>query len=488
MLPRLLRHHPLEALIGVSLIVPLVLAIILAAQTRMMTDDFCTSATGRDAGLIEGYLIQYRTWSGQPLNVLIKNAVGILGSGSIPVLAALQFGILGVSLWYLLAQIDADRRIPTGWRLIGVLAGLLALFMLAPEPIQSFYWLAALVPYTLPLSLSAILIGLIARQARAGTPPTPVVIGGFGAISLIAAGFSESYLAAQLGALCAGLVLAGVVGWRRRALLPLFLVGLVLTGAMALFILSAPGNAVRRAIFPISPDPLKIVVDTIAVTHALLLILIVNFSPLAVALTVVTGFAIHLRFPVISRIAHPRRVLLAVYIFLLLTVGAFSGAGIYSTGYPPPSRTYVILAFFILVAAGIVGGVAGVLARGRFSARASLRMLTVVVVATAALSLIQSSQLLPILSAHARAWDERDSQIWRLSNDGVRHVVVPPLTVDLAAHDMLDTIGADPTGWVNGCAARYYRVETIAVDDSAVRATESAPSSPAEGNPGISTR
>lgn len=471
----LLRTHPLEGAIIVCLLIPLVLAIVLGTHTRMMTDDFCTSSLGRDAGLIEGYLIQYRTWSGQPLNVLIKNGVGLLGSGTIPALGAFQFVILGSSFWYLLAQIDADRRIPPRWRLIAVLAALLALFALTPEPIQSFFWLAALVPYTLPLALSAILIGLVIRQARAGTTPSSVVVGRFGLICLIAAGFSESYLVAQFGALCAGVLLTGIAGWRRRALLPLFIVGLVLTGAMALFILSAPGHAIRRAAFPVAPDPVKVIIDTLATTHALLLIMIANFSPLAVGLMGITAFTISLRFPVINRIEHPRRILVAVYILILLAFGTFAAAGIYSTGYPPPSRTYVILAFILLVSAGIVGVVAGVLTRGRISASASLRLLAVVAVATAALSLIQSGQLLPIMRAHAQDWDARDRLVWRLSNEGVTDVAVPPLTVDLAAFDGLDTIGPDPSAWVNGCAARYYRVETIRVGASAAGAADAAP-------------
>lgn len=463
----LLRDRPLEVFVVVSLSIPLTLILNLALQTRMMADDFCTSSIGRDAGLIEGYLIQYRTWAVQPSNVLIKNASGLLGSGSIPALAVVQFGILGAAFWYLLREIDVERRISFLWRLIGVLSALLALYLLAPKPIQSFFWLASLVHYTLPLALSAALLTLVIRQARAQTPPTAFFTGLFGLLCLIAAGFSESYLAAQTGALGAGALLSAINRRGRRELLPLFIVGIVFTGAMAVFIITAPGNIIRRASFPFSLDPIRFIIDTVIMAHALLVVMIANFSPLAIGLMIAVGFTFNQRFSIIKPVERPVwRILLVIYLTVILPFGAFASIGIYATGYPPPARTYVILAFIVLSASTALGAIASATLGRRVRERTGLRLLAGIVAAASIVSLIQSSQLLPLMTAHARAWDERDSLLWRLVQSGERDPVIPPLEVDLATLDGLETIGPDPDHWVNQCAARYYRVETIRVDET----------------------
>jgi hypothetical protein len=65
----------------------------------------------------------------------------------------------------------------------------------------------------------------------------------------------------------------------------------------------------------------------------------------------------------------------------------------------------------------------------------------------------------------ANEWDTREYQIRAAAVAGTQDIQVAAFTVDLGKVAGLDTISSDPNQWVNVCAANYYGVKSLAVQE-----------------------
>ncbi|MDZ4767985.1 MAG: hypothetical protein SGJ24_02565 [Chloroflexota bacterium] len=110
--------RPLAIALG-FLIVPLLLAAFLGWHARLMADDYCTMSLGRDQGVIGGLVAQYNEWSGQPTNILTKNAIGIIGTDVIPLLAPLLLLGLCASCAWMLMGVLGGRSIQRAGFIVG---------------------------------------------------------------------------------------------------------------------------------------------------------------------------------------------------------------------------------------------------------------------------------------------------------------------------------------------------------------------------------
>ena len=453
---------------------PLVAQVLVGSYTRMMADDYCTSYAGRTQGLIDAFVTQYNTWAGQPSNILFKNAVGMVGSWIISWLPLAVVVSWLTALAWTLTGIFKGLSIPRWVILLVAAVCLFAILDGSPLVVQSLYWLAAVVPYTMPLVVGTLYVGFLARVVRSEKPigvPTLLISA---VICFIGGGFSEAYVATQMAALLAGIgicALSPTPALRKRAL-PVLIAGLVATVLVLAVILAAPGNAVRRANFP-SPPPLPTFVMSSAVQAvALVAVSLVSFSPFGALLTVI-GFAIlaH-RYPPSAKPPITPVHVLAFLILMFLPVTAYIAVGVYGTGGVPPARTYIIPQTVIV----------GTLALAGYATRPHIRIpvvsagrkrvlqqvggvvLIMLVFLGPVRTAVRTLQTLPAFQTFAAEFDQREQLIAAAKAQGETRLVVAPFTIDVAERVGLDTIGRDSAFWVNACAARYYELEAIVAE------------------------
>jgi hypothetical protein len=143
---------------------------------------------------------------------------------------------------------------------------------------------------------------------------------------------------------------------------------------------------------------------------------------------------------------------------LLAVIAAFMFPGVYATGDPPPARAFLLIQWLIILLLGVIGWVVG----GRLRARApgGVRPLFAAACAVCA-ALIAVNQIgwTGQYANYAGMWDTLDAEL-RASDGAVR---APGLAFDMAVAGGLDGLSSDPDNWVNGCAARYYGLELLAV-------------------------
>lgn len=457
-----------------AFVLPLLAHVYVGSHTRMMADDYCTSYEGRTEGLIGAFLTQYNTWAGQPSNILVKNAVGMVGSWVIPVLPFAVVVSWTIVLVWTLTGIFKGLSIPRWIILLAAAVCLFAILDGSPLVVQSLYWLAAVVPYTMPLIVATGYIGFLAWVVRS---EKPIGIGTLlisAVICFIAGGFSETYVATQMAALMAGILicaLSRMPALRNRAL-PLLIAGLVGTVIVLIVILAAPGNAVRSANFPDPPPLFTLATSSVVQGVALVIASLASFSPLG-ALSTLILFAVFARLypPPIKPPITPVHVL-AFLILLFMPVTAYIAVGVYGTGGVPPARTYIIPQTVIVGALALAGYAVGShfkLPRwvaGRKQAMQSLAAVLVIVLVVLGPigSAVRILQTLPAFQTFASEFDAREQLITTAKARGETTLVVAPFTIDIAERVGLESIGIDPAFWVNGCAARYYGLEALVAE------------------------
>lgn len=464
------RFLPIALLVVFSL--PLIAHMIVGSHTRMMVDDFCTSYSGRSEGLIGGFITQYSTWAGQPSNIISKNAVGLAGSWVIPLLPPLVVAGWFIAILWTLSQVFKRLWLP---HLLLVLAAAIFLFAIldgSPQIIQSLYWLAAVIPYTLPLVFATIFVGFLARTLQADNPPGISTLVFSGVFCFITGGFSESYIVVQLGLLLSGIAICILLPSpaRRKRALPVLVAGLIGTVLVLFVILAAPGNAIRRASFPPAPPIPEMVTSALIHAVALVVTSLVAFSPIGAILTVaISSFIAYRHASHIALRIKPMYVLLFL-MSVFVPITAYTVAGIYGTSFVPPARTYIIPQTLIVAALAAIGFMIGIKLRERGAFRAAKPLIyalgAVVMIGLLVFGPVRSTirilDTLPAFQTFAAEVDQREQMIETARQRGETDVRVPPFTVDIAEAVGLLTIGADPAFWVNVCAAQYYGVETLA--------------------------
>lgn len=471
-----------DLIIVVALLIPPILHGFVGTYTRLMADDYCTSALGQREGLISGLMVTYQTWAGQFSNILFKNVAGLAGIGFVRLLPPILLIVWLLStLWtfrQLLTAVSAPRC-PSLWMIVTfavVFFG--SVIAIQPYSVQSLYWLAALVPYVSPLILFTLLVGIIMRYAATLDDGrlAPIGILFTAIVAFVAGGFSETYVILQGAALGMAwmviLVGAPKTTWKRRTAV-LLTVALIASVAAVAVILGAPGNAVRQSQFP-PPLPLaEIVTGTIQYVFSFFAASLFLFAPLSVLTLIVASAAIAYRYRIILDTGSMRVPVLCLIAAFGIVV-PYIALGMIFVRQLPPARTYIIPIFFLsilIMRVGIwMGGrLAAAKATPQFSRVRERVVITVAVLLTLASTWTALTPILRTITPFQRfaaEWDVTNAQITALAANGVRDVMLPPLQDDIAPFIGLDTLTSVSTYWVNDCAARYYGISTLTIQAS----------------------
>jgi hypothetical protein len=334
---------------------------------------------------------------------------------------------------------------------------------------ESFYWIMGSVSYTLPLVFFTFVAGVVLERLASGGQPGRIRLVLCFALTFIAAGLTETFMAWQVGTLFLALAGSRLPAARRRwpwlsQLLFAAFAGAALGG---LIVAAAPGNLVRTAV---TPNP-----------------------PLGLAEVMVRSFGDGLRFFVV-RLASPMTLMvggLAASMAVLLHAGprpswralavaaivvaALAYVLIVATYLPPyqaihrapPARSLTTAVASLLIATVAWGWMGGVLLRSILEDRkvgyrrafpvASMAIALGVSV-LAATTLRAEIRRQPELARFTAAWEDRDQALRRAGDDGTRTATVQPIPTFTVA---LAEPTEDPNFWVNGCIARFYGVSQV---------------------------
>ena len=234
-------------------LLPLLLFVYLSSHSRLMADDLCIFATGRDLGPLQNVShwreINYGSYSD---SLLLSLAIP-LGTASAAltgsITAALWFAGLGWLVWNRL-QAFGEIRFRRALA-IAITAMTLGATINGFASMQSFYWFIATLRYTLPLALLTLYLAALLKIVPS-LRDRPRLLGAAAASALICflnAGFSEGYVVFQLTFMTLLIILVSVfprLGRLRRPGQAMILAGWLASLVGFLVQLSAPGVAARR--------------------------------------------------------------------------------------------------------------------------------------------------------------------------------------------------------------------------------------------------
>lgn len=221
----------------------------LGSHSRLLSDDYCHIAWSARYGMLGGLLHVRDSWNGSYANYFVQFLFESNGEVAPAVFSVLTIAIWLVGLAWLtrlaLKQLRVDeRRAPLALTISGLLV---AAAINGFQSLQPFYWMAAIVAYSLSVALFVLIIAIAAQWALLPRPRIGAAAGFVAAVCFFNAGFAPMYLVFQ-GTVLSILLLGAMVflseATRRRMLL-LLSVGWLATAAAALVIMTAPGFSGR---------------------------------------------------------------------------------------------------------------------------------------------------------------------------------------------------------------------------------------------------
>jgi hypothetical protein len=478
-----MRRYWWKALSGVllgCLLMPLVTHVYLGSYSRFIADDFCSAAITKSKGIWGRSVFEYLNWTGRFSVIPLDSLMGYLGPGVAPystaVVVTVWFAILVLTLYQLLTTSQKSRRLYVATS--GAAAILFTTLDITPLVAQSLYWgqgMRAVVP---PLILGTAFIALLSYFRRLDATPRRVFVWSTvaGALTLVAGGFAETYVALQTSALIIALIVgfAGRKSAFRERLTPLLVAALVGSLIAMTIIFIAPGNKVRQAPFPPPPGVLELLkISSRGLMEFFEKVFLYPTRLLSLAGLVLSSAVVGagvlraVDAPLNSSERHVKWSLIWLPLVSLLLLLSCNVPIAYGASLTLPNRTLIIPAFVLVCALAAWGYMLGRFFEqrygiGQMSRPLLLQVVSVILLSAFAVRALNSTNemllLRPSFRTYAKGWDEREKVTLNARRDGATQVAVP-LILNWA---LLDEVGPDPNSWVNQCVRDYYGLTVVA--------------------------
>jgi hypothetical protein len=243
------RGEATACLVAVLCVLAVAIALFWFAQP--LADDFSRAYKGRVQGTLAATRFEYFNWTGRwassGLNYFLTSSFDLVRA--YPFLLLISPTLLAICTYTLLHAADIGR---SSRQRLALTASLVAIYWAGmPHPGESFYWLTGNTDNLAGLSLSLLVIAGILRFRPRSAPVTAAITAGLCALALVAAGFHELFALLLCLLLAGGTLAAWLETDRRRWVCTACLVAAIV-GFLIVYL--APGNAVRRADFPLAAN------------------------------------------------------------------------------------------------------------------------------------------------------------------------------------------------------------------------------------------
>jgi hypothetical protein len=240
--------------------IPIILHAYLGSFTRLIADDYCSIYNARALGVFGTALFWYRTWAGVFARSLINQILLWIGPYQMWIIVpgALLIWLVVTTIAIRLALKNEFNSGERGWIALAISAiFLFIVLLLSPSPNQSLYWWGGLSAYAVPLILGTIYLILFLLLAQRTWDKKRIIAWSFLSFLLTfgLGGVSESFTPIFIACVASALSW----GWLNKQLRPRqigfwFLGSGFIGAALALmFMVTAPGNAIRQTFYPPSP-------------------------------------------------------------------------------------------------------------------------------------------------------------------------------------------------------------------------------------------
>lgn len=442
----------------------LLVAAILFCYAHPLADDFARAYKGRDQGVVPSTVHEYLTWSGRwasaSVNYFLTSSFDIVRL--YPVLLGITASLLATSTYVLLLESGIGEGLSQ--RLALTMAALALYWVGMPHPGETVYWLTGGTDNLAGLALSLLLLAGLLRNWPVRTCMSGLVGAALSLLAVITTGFHELFGLLLCIVLAGGTLKMWLACDSRRRLWTICLLA-ALAGFIVVYV--APGNAARRAEFPLAAD--VGVTCRLAVKQG-----ISNLIPWVLDLRLLSGTALLfllapscLKRAGKSRDGTARDLVIVGVTWILAVGGGFVGAS-WATGSNLVLRT--LDGIYLVFLAGWFW-VAVMLARhfteGQelFFTTAAMRRVLVVTFAAAMLLTGNTWKALPDLRRSAPAYSKAMHSRW-LSLQTARDrdegdVVVKPLPSRPQAYINYFELREDPNHWENTSVAKYFGLNTV---------------------------
>lgn len=465
-----------EALAAAGLLVPpgivIGLHIYIGSFNRMLGDDYCSMYIGERLGLLRSIWYWYRSWHGGFSASAADWLLSVFGPGAFPF-----HTFVFLSAWVLFAAFAASQALrwagyvsphPVGSLLLAVLLVFTTL-SLSPDIIESLFWWGGVRGYVAPLVLFTLYLAVFFYLQTSAGQRVPLVIQvllSFGLAFLIG-GFSETFTPVFVVLLAAMSVIRGLSFRLEGKYHPFLFWGAGFVGSLLalLAMILAPGNAVRQGYFPAPPNLFTILSVAFTSFQAFMDYIFTSLSQVTALLgsalgSLWLGMTIRRDAP-----STPPRLWWTVAILMagfVLAFGCFPPP-VYGTSEPPPERTLVASAFFLILAFLAAGFVVGKWLT--YQGKTERVLVPTLLVLTYGLLLFSAygtaQRLYGMRAVHiefAQRWDRVDAQIRAAKASGLHEIVIPSLTNWADAAFPTD----NPRYWPNVCYSKFYDINIVA--------------------------
>lgn len=447
-------------------------------SARYIIDDHCVAADLWENGFIGAQKHWYLTSTGRFTLMLVLSVVELIGPGLAPFLplVALTLWLIGLTWTILQFRLSVGRRYPVVTSLL--LSELIIYVTLGSVSNlhQVLYWVGGMLTYVAPLILLTIYVGFIKYSIDRKTKGWGTLFLS-GSFTFIAAGFSETNLALQMGVFFLAIMFCstGATSSFKGAALPLINAGFIGSILAAIVVILAPGSAARQATFPLPPALPSLISDSFLHTLAFVIASTRTRLPLTMSVALLLPALLAFKQPTGEQESLEQSVQLNLksgrvkWLLLTSTAAALMFVAfcivpaVYATSAAPLPRTLVIPQFVLVCFTVFWGYLVGSVLKKNFlsSTSKSSYLFIIMVVAMLVLGPITSAwrtfAASPRLQAQAAVWDALERQLHTAQSRGIRNLVVPKMYES----EDYDTLSADPNFYVNRCVARYYGLDSI---------------------------
>ena len=432
--------------------------------TRVLADDFCSLYFADRLGLLRSIWFWYITWSGRYTAfatdwLILKFALGPYKLHYVVPAIILLWLTFVTAIPYLYLREKGNFAFLHSFALGSIF--LFIVLMLSPNVPQSLFWWNGLRSYALPLAVLTgyIFIFQIIKRSRIN----PVLSCSLGFILLfISGGMGETFAIAQI-AFILFLVSLQVLKLLNMTASELIILYSSLAGAICsvIVVVLSPGNAIRQALLPPSPDFIKLVSISIQAYGTFISGFFLDpakITGLIGAIIAAMWIGGHYRdfIPV-------RTQLIPAYIFggIAISFVCFP-PGVYGYSEPPPTRTMIIPVFFLTGGFLCASFLTGCVLAGRYgSPWLSANMLILSITLLIGFSTIIGTWNL-YKQRHtyidfAEKWDQVDAQILQSKADNLEFVNIPAMDNWAGLERPTD----NEKYWPTFCYSSYYGIQVF---------------------------
>ena len=447
----------------------------LGTFSRYTSDDYCLSAFFLNDNLIDEMTRRYYVSSSRYTNILFIGLVDLLfGWYNVAILPVLMLALFVLGLYLFLKEIERMLGLRWNDRMIFFLATSVAFFSVlqAPALYETLYWRAGMTSHFAPLVFIPFFGAFLLRQIRLAGERSPSFWIQLACllIPFIIGGFSEPPTTVMITVLLLAIFATWMWGRKevRKPILVLLLWSFI-GAVLALVVLAlAPANSLRldrpppgffELINRILIFPLDFIIDTLRTrpTPTIISVMI----PAMLFYVYYSQTSRNISDEMRSRL---RMLMIVILLLAYLLIAASFAPSAYGQSYPVGRARFAgrLIMTITLLAEGALLGM--LLSSRRMELFQHTYVRTLAMLALMVLMLYplrtawQTSMEIPVYQLRAAAWDERDSEIRGLSNQGVRELVVPFLS-----DDPIQDLGDRREFRLNRCAAALYGVDSILV-------------------------